>query len=812
MEEKKYHYDAFISYRHKELDKFVAENLHRQLEAFRMPGSVAKKRKGYKNQIERVFRDKEELPLTSDLNDPIMNALENSDWLIVICSPRLRESVWCKKEIETFVKLHGREHVLAVLIEGEPEESFPEELLFRKETITNPDGSVEEIKIPIEPLAADVRGKDKKEVLKLMKVEILRILAAMFHMNFDELRQRHKEQKQKQKMMILTLVAMVCLLFAVICAVFAIQMHNKNEMIQGLSDNIFEQHEELKYRQALSLADESRNYMEKDERAKAVDTAVTALTQYDIYSMPYTALAHGALIESLRCYDLGIYYKAQYQLETVSEVQTMKLAPGKEILAAEDNINRLTVWDVGANEILATLSLWQYAYGERAYTFLDDDRIAYYATEHTIAIYSLSQGKVIKEINNGYASAVLSDPNGQYIILNCANGYEVYDATTYECLHTINNQQGTAEPYTFFAEDDSVMAFVGRETTGGEDTYLLQFTNLKSGEIVYTESLAFESSLKVEMKNGIAYIAYNQLNQSQDCFDTYIKAVALDTQQELWQKMIEGYYYCQMEVSQAEGSKLMITMSNGVKIVNTADGSILMEEEFNGTPIACSIYEQEDVYTVFTQKGSYYIINGSDLKMTDYSDCFDLNIELVEFCAETSYGFVLVPLASNRVILYDAKAGTDMKPVEWQETDTSGNYYFGHEEKAMTLMTEYEVPDTDLVQGIFTDAEERYMFVCYCNKQVAVYNLSTYEQLHTFEAGELPITFMGTDVQGYYYIGGVSGGYMLAPDMQYCCWIPGLKGLGKQKDTLYIADDLGQCYEAPIYSLEELIQMADEYR
>ena len=36
----KYRYDAFISYRHTELDKFAAENLHRQMEAFRLPGKI----------------------------------------------------------------------------------------------------------------------------------------------------------------------------------------------------------------------------------------------------------------------------------------------------------------------------------------------------------------------------------------------------------------------------------------------------------------------------------------------------------------------------------------------------------------------------------------------------------------------------------------------------------------------------------------------------------------------------------------------------------------------------------------------------
>lgn len=154
-------YDAFISYRHTELDKFAAENLHRQLEAFRLPANIVKKTGG-RRKLERVFRDKDELPLTSNLEDPIMKALAESEYLIVICSPRLRESLWCKKEIETFIALHGREKVLAVLIEGEPSESFPEELLYCEETVTLPDGSTKTERRELEPLAADIRGKNRR--------------------------------------------------------------------------------------------------------------------------------------------------------------------------------------------------------------------------------------------------------------------------------------------------------------------------------------------------------------------------------------------------------------------------------------------------------------------------------------------------------------------------------------------------------------------------------------------------------------------------------------------------------------------------
>lgn len=114
-----YVYDAFISYRHCPLDQYVAEILHKRLEAFRLPKGVQKRLSdNSRTKIERVFRDREELPLASNLAEPITRALEDSEFLIVICTPRLPESSWCRKEIETFAALHGREKILAAAMCG----------------------------------------------------------------------------------------------------------------------------------------------------------------------------------------------------------------------------------------------------------------------------------------------------------------------------------------------------------------------------------------------------------------------------------------------------------------------------------------------------------------------------------------------------------------------------------------------------------------------------------------------------------------------------------------------------------------------
>ena len=75
---KKYKYDAFISYRHTELDKYIAEKIHKYLEEFKLPNNVKNREKLKKTRIERVFRDKEELTITNNLEDPIIQALKES--------------------------------------------------------------------------------------------------------------------------------------------------------------------------------------------------------------------------------------------------------------------------------------------------------------------------------------------------------------------------------------------------------------------------------------------------------------------------------------------------------------------------------------------------------------------------------------------------------------------------------------------------------------------------------------------------------------------------------------------------------------
>ena len=114
------HYDAFISYRHIKRDQAIACSLLNLLEALPLKG-----RKKF-----HIFRDREEFPTSSDLGNTIHSALENSDYLILICSPEYLESKWCREELTYFRKLHGdtNRNIIPILVSGEPAEAFPKEL------------------------------------------------------------------------------------------------------------------------------------------------------------------------------------------------------------------------------------------------------------------------------------------------------------------------------------------------------------------------------------------------------------------------------------------------------------------------------------------------------------------------------------------------------------------------------------------------------------------------------------------------------------------------------------------------------------
>ena len=202
-------YAAFISYRHVDRDRRWAEWLLETLERYRVPRRL--RAQGFPDRIGHVFRDEDELPSSADLNDQIKQALARSDYLIVICSPDTPASAWVCREIELFCEMGRGDRILALLVDGEPDQSFPEPLRRRPRPIVGADGVMRmEVEI-VEPLAADVRPRAKRSERQTKHLALLRILACLLGCTFDDLRQRDHQRQQRQRLSIAAMLVVALL-------------------------------------------------------------------------------------------------------------------------------------------------------------------------------------------------------------------------------------------------------------------------------------------------------------------------------------------------------------------------------------------------------------------------------------------------------------------------------------------------------------------------------------------------------------------------------------------------------------------------
>jgi tetratricopeptide (TPR) repeat protein len=104
-------YHAFISYSHRDRDILIARSLQKGLQRLAKPF--------WQPQLVRVYRDETSLPADPALRGSLIRALDQSKYLIVVCSPESAGSTWVKEEVDHWLDRHGIQGLLLVLCEGE---------------------------------------------------------------------------------------------------------------------------------------------------------------------------------------------------------------------------------------------------------------------------------------------------------------------------------------------------------------------------------------------------------------------------------------------------------------------------------------------------------------------------------------------------------------------------------------------------------------------------------------------------------------------------------------------------------------------
>ena len=194
-------------------DASVAEKLAANIRKYRLPSgvSVSDSELDYR----RVLVDASDKPF----DDEARLTLDSTRYLAVLCSPETKNSPFILERLAYFREAGKEENIIAVIVRGEPVDSFPESFI-EKKTVRKilPDMTVVERVETIEPVASDLRAESRSRWKEVLSYETVRIIASVLGLHPDDLEQRHRMRRRKAAITLVSIIAAVCIIAAGIFA------------------------------------------------------------------------------------------------------------------------------------------------------------------------------------------------------------------------------------------------------------------------------------------------------------------------------------------------------------------------------------------------------------------------------------------------------------------------------------------------------------------------------------------------------------------------------------------------------------------
>jgi WD40 repeat protein len=457
--EQNFKYHAFISYRHadnKEDGRRWATWLHQALETYQVPDELAGTVNGrgdvIPDRIFPIFRDEEELPADADLAGVITRALDDTNFLIVICSPNAVASTYVAEEIDYFKRLGRSGKIIAAMIAGEPntsidkskllagfsaeDECFPRPLQY----VYDEDGPTDKL---AEPVAANFRiiedGESKEgwtnpesyrqyllgqgvltsvEVKSTVKnyerqqqLMLLKIIAGVIGVALGELTKRDKayqialeKEKAKKLRRWLTGVALLSLI-AMGSGVFAWQKRNEAERLLLDSRHNF----------GLVLNERANNSVSDKRFGEAA-----------FYSASLAGLVKPGAIavqNKLRWQEMlsrpiaALTFPHRRETERSHNFSTSSLSPDGRTLVSGSKFGAIRLWDVTTGELKMSLAGHKDIVRKVVYS-RDGSLIASGSRDNTIGLWDSVTGK-LKRVLKGHSDSITSiafSPDGKKLV------------------------------------------------------------------------------------------------------------------------------------------------------------------------------------------------------------------------------------------------------------------------------------------------------------------------------------------------------------------------------------------------------------
>lgn len=210
MEQPSYKYFAFISFQN--ADAREAVRLQHAIERYRLPAVLCKQDPSVPRRIKPLYCYINDMHAGEELMQELKSRMEQSRYLIVVCSPHAVKSTYINSGIDYFISLGRRDSIIPIIVDGVPyssdpaTECFPEAL--RRHFPKHPDPLKDHSILGINTREAGVSRRKAYDRAMLM------VVARMLQLDFDGLLLRDKQRRRKRtiiaSLVSLLIVAALC--------------------------------------------------------------------------------------------------------------------------------------------------------------------------------------------------------------------------------------------------------------------------------------------------------------------------------------------------------------------------------------------------------------------------------------------------------------------------------------------------------------------------------------------------------------------------------------------------------------------------
>lgn len=431
-------YFAFISYKRE--DEKWAKWLQYKLEHYHLPLNLRKAKTDLPKEIRPIFKDTSELA-AGVLADEIHKALEQSKYLIVICSPNAAQSEWVCKEVQAFIDMGKSEYIIPFIIGGTAyaqnptEECFPSSLR----------------KLPKEK---ELLGINISEMGR--EAAAVKVVARMFRLKFDTLWQRHEKEMRKRRIVTIA----ICLLIALTALFVGGYIYKKNLALEEANRNIIEERNNMLIARSRAISEKAADFVRQGNILKAIAVLLYIIPHdTDSQNLPYAPEAEAIFRKAIYCLERN-------QTETIgilenhqSPVLHAAYNHSGNILATASEDNSIILWDAHTGNSLK--QLWGHKDKVTSAKFTKDDNfIVSSSWDKTIKIWDVKTGRMVHSINTEQGGEGLDiSPDDKYLLVipQFSNEISIWDMTTKKKIKVLKDDCGEISVAAFHPDSKRVV-------------------------------------------------------------------------------------------------------------------------------------------------------------------------------------------------------------------------------------------------------------------------------------------------------------------------------------------------------------------